>query len=256
MNSLNLSNLCRNLFQRFGLNYFSYGRFYDDTFVPLSSNIKWLEHFLVQSYPIARPQNDSFGDKQSFSSLWDGNLNNDAVKDAKRYFDISNGITICYKKDGYIEYFCFASSQENTNTIGFYLNHLDILEAFSKYFLNKANLIIEQELKHRIYLPNDYHMININAPKVAMKEANFDSFDSGEFMNMGIKNRYGISIKFTPNEMNCLKYLRKGFTAKEIGQTMGLSYRTIEDYINSIKHKLNCDRKSQIIVTLDNLQKR
>lgn len=253
-NSLNVSNLCKNLFQRFGLNYFSYGRFYDDdAFMPLSSNMKWLEHFLTQDYPIAKPADDSFGDKQSFFCLWENGLYNDAVKNAKQHFDITNGITLCFKRDGYSEYFCFASSQKNLNIVGFYLNHLDILEAFSKFFLEKAHKMIEEEAQHKLYIPNDGHLINMNVPKITQK-IDFESFDSEELVHSLIKNPYGIRTQFTTNEVGCLTWLRKGLTAKEIGMEMDLSHRTIEDYINSIKHKLNCDRKSQIIRTLDSVQ--
>jgi DNA-binding CsgD family transcriptional regulator len=215
--------------------------------------MKWLEHFLTQDYPIAKPSDDSFGDKQSFLCLWENGLYSDAVKNAKQHFDITNGITLCFKRDGYSEYFCFASSRENLNIVGFYLNHLDVLEAFSKFFLEKAHKMIEMETEHKIYIPNDGHLINMDVPVINQKN-DFDSFSSEEFVPSLINNPYGIDIQFTKNEIRCLTWLRKGLTAKEMGMEMDLSHRTVEDYINSIKYKLNCDRKSQIIRTLDSIQ--
>lgn len=51
----------------------------------------------------------------------------------------------------------------------------------------------------------------------------------------------------TKREKECLYWLVKGMTAKEIGKKLNLSYRTIEDHIDKIKSKFGCDTKSQLI---------
>lgn len=48
-------------------------------------------------------------------------------------------------------------------------------------------------------------------------------------------------------EFECLFYLLRGRTFKEIADTLSLSSRTVESYINSIKMKWQCDSKGQVI---------
>lgn len=53
--------------------------------------------------------------------------------------------------------------------------------------------------------------------------------------------------KLTRREYQCLSYLVRGSTAKEIAEKLHVSKRTIESYIVSIKSKLNCYSKSALI---------
>jgi DNA-binding CsgD family transcriptional regulator len=48
-------------------------------------------------------------------------------------------------------------------------------------------------------------------------------------------------------EMDCLFYLVKGFSIKQISSQMHLSSRTIEHYLENIKIKLNCRVRSELI---------
>lgn len=59
-------------------------------------------------------------------------------------------------------------------------------------------------------------------------------------------------LKLSKRELDCAALLLNGLTSKEIGSHLSLSYRTIEDYINSLKRKLNARNKSELIVKLLN----
>ncbi|STX51763.1 LuxR family transcriptional regulator [Legionella busanensis] len=48
-------------------------------------------------------------------------------------------------------------------------------------------------------------------------------------------------------EAECLFYILKGKSAREIGPILNLSPRTIEYYLNTLKDKLNCKKKSEMI---------
>jgi DNA-binding CsgD family transcriptional regulator len=54
-------------------------------------------------------------------------------------------------------------------------------------------------------------------------------------------------INLTPREEECLYYLIRGLSAKEIGRKLDLSNRTVEFYIAAIKDKLNCRKTSALI---------
>ena len=53
--------------------------------------------------------------------------------------------------------------------------------------------------------------------------------------------------KLTPRERECIYYLIKGKTAKEIANIFNISTRTVEAHLIQIKHKLGCNTRSQII---------
>jgi DNA-binding CsgD family transcriptional regulator len=51
----------------------------------------------------------------------------------------------------------------------------------------------------------------------------------------------------TPRELELLEYLAKGYPSSYIGEQLFLSKRTVENYISTIKEKLNCHSKSRLI---------
>ena len=53
--------------------------------------------------------------------------------------------------------------------------------------------------------------------------------------------------RLTTREKEILKYIILGYTAKKIGRTLNLSFRTVEKYIEILKIKFNCDSKSALI---------
>lgn len=58
------------------------------------------------------------------------------------------------------------------------------------------------------------------------------------------------SFRLTPREQQIAEYLLAGKTAKESAQILGLSARTIESYVNTLKNKLGCQKRSELILKL------
>jgi len=54
-------------------------------------------------------------------------------------------------------------------------------------------------------------------------------------------------FNLSKRESECLYYLMRGKSAKEIGSILGISGRTVESYNECIKNKMGCDSKSDII---------
>lgn len=51
-------------------------------------------------------------------------------------------------------------------------------------------------------------------------------------------------------ESQCIYYLVRGMTAKQIGKVTGLSNRTVEFYLDNAKSKLNCCSKFELITKI------
>lgn len=75
---------------------------------------------------------------------------------------------------------------------------------------------------------------------------NFPENDSSRYY---LKGKYK-NIYLTPREAECAFYLLKGNTAKEIGRTLKISNRTVEDALQRIKNKLNVNYQSELIIEL------
>lgn len=53
-------------------------------------------------------------------------------------------------------------------------------------------------------------------------------------------------VYLTRRESECLFYLARGYSSREIGEMLDLSSRTIESYLNNVKAKLSCTRRSEL----------
>ena len=56
-----------------------------------------------------------------------------------------------------------------------------------------------------------------------------------------------LSDKLSNREQECLYFILRGKSAKEISTILNLSSRTVEVYLNNLKLKFNCINKSQLI---------
>lgn len=53
--------------------------------------------------------------------------------------------------------------------------------------------------------------------------------------------------KLAKRELECLHFIIRGLTAKQIGKVLNLSFRTVESYIENMKYKFNCSSRSELI---------
>lgn len=173
---------------------------------------------------------------------------------AREYHDIDHVLTISKKNQENWEFYHFGGPRNFVALPGFYLSNIDLLEKFILHFQEKAQKLIIQANKQRIY-----HSIN-RAPNltekkgVALPLATFSQQTSlrKQFLEQLSTKRFPLvacdqKIILTKREMDCLRELFKGYPAREIGQRLCVSSRTVETHIVHIKDKLQCDTKTQLI---------
>ena len=54
-------------------------------------------------------------------------------------------------------------------------------------------------------------------------------------------------VILSSRQIDCLYQLVLGMTIREIGETLALSYKTVEHYLETVKMKLNCSSRSHLI---------
>ncbi len=55
-------------------------------------------------------------------------------------------------------------------------------------------------------------------------------------------------LSLSSREAQCLRMFVKGLSARAIGEELDLSRRTVESYLESVKSKLGCFNKTELII--------
>jgi DNA-binding CsgD family transcriptional regulator len=65
--------------------------------------------------------------------------------------------------------------------------------------------------------------------------------------NIQTKPSTELTFGLSQRQIDCLYYLVKGMTLKQIAKSLNLSPRTVEHYLDSVKLKLNCTSRAELI---------
>lgn len=242
-----IQSICESFFNATGLTYYNYVRLDDaNQRICLSNNRAWMEYVFstLDIHKITFEETPEHGQQRYV--VWDNieTIGQDKLMTAAREeYNIAHGFTIIANYKDYVEYHYFGTSKENKAINNYYINHLNELNAFILYFKEQARDIIRAAEKQYITIDN---------PKFWMKGTTSEReavFDKSAFsltryyLNGPFKSTY-----LTSREAECLTCLCDGLKAKEVGLVLGLSYRTIQKHIESIKQKLNCSVKKSLIL--------
>lgn len=235
--------ICQPFFNETGLNSFSYSRlFMDGTRTEVWSDAEAFEHtFHKARYIVGAYTPQYFGIRERYSILdkkvetYPAHLRTryrSQLADQREYFDYDHCFSILNQTKDFCEYFIFYAPRSNVMAINFYLNNFDRLENFSDYFLQAADNLIEQADQYRIHSAFSH---TLDAAKVeAVAQRAFPDEKK----------------TFTPREDDVARLLITGATAKEIGNTLGISHRTVESHLEHMKQKLGCTKKSMLVKEL------
>ena len=244
-----IKDICHFYLPKLGISYFNYGRMYDDGGCCLLSNNNRVNQYLFHTEsPVFTPIPASLLNHKFFYLLpVNAGSYQKVMHDVKAYFNLSHALDFfeCYA--GYIDVYCFSSSNDNEQIVNVYLNGgCQLLAQFIADFKEQAKVLIEKVDKQRMYLPQ--HMqLNFNSTMV-LPELNQNDKAVSSLNKKGhyLSGDYA-HVCLTKREVDCLSKLVMGYTAKETARSLNLSPRTIETYLLNIKAKLGCCRRSEII---------
>jgi len=236
--------------QYIGIDGFIYiKRFSDGSFIDLSTKLEWSEYFLTR-YLNEKYLNSDIQDHMLISkgvSLWELNPDNVIWQEGKQYFGYGNGVSICKDRGSYVDIFCFYTKASKQAANQFYINHMNILEKFSDYFLEKAVPIISKGSINKLWTPKSY----LNVTKMSSSEKSFTSkSDLKKFLikiDNGAVHDTCNSVHLTKRELDCLRHLMEGKSGKQIGKLLNISPRTVETHLNRLKTKFNCRTRLEIV---------
>lgn len=250
-----ISDICLPL-QLLDIHYFSHVNIdAKKRFSAICSNPAFSEHYLKNHYynaDIHMAENNKFGNYVVWDSIErygeSARMSQEAIQ-----FGVNHTFTIIQKNSDHgTDFYHFANSGNSSSINQTYLINLDLLKIFIVHFREKVlqskALASAYSLKFGCEKNSAGHTTNFSTcpsenrqdfvNQIAWKKTKNTPpflFEMQYFQNL------------SPREKECLYFYVHGKSAKEIGEILFLSRRTIEQFLMSIKIKLNVPNKAALI---------
>ncbi|RAP37847.1 hypothetical protein B1207_02320 [Legionella quinlivanii] len=222
--------------EKYNINYFTYNKNYlDGSRIRLTTNAPHLKAFLENEF-YKTGNIDANPELYLNQAMLFSSLKNQVIVEWVRVnFQINNGIYIVRKSENYTEFFGFATSSNSQDMVNFYLNNLDFLQKFCDYFQDQGKSLIDRAEKNKLI-----HEYNSTPIEICEKA------DINSLLNTDAEK------KLTPRQLDIALFLMQGKRAKEIAQSLHLSYRTIEDHIAILKNKYQARNMIELVIKINN----
>jgi LuxR family quorum-sensing system transcriptional regulator SolR len=241
-----IKEICAPFLSALNLTMFAYSRVFNDgSRAELWTDIKPLEHsFIDKKYinDVYTPNIYSENDKYVFLPYKVDFLSDKTLKqkyqnqlfDQRNIFGNDNCFNIVRKSENMCEYFIFYTSREFRDPVNFYLNKIVILDEFVNSFKIQASSCIK--------IADDNKIVQLKNEPFAKLNTIFNPISSNQTNEL--------QVIFTKRELQICKDVINGKTASESAIFLGLKTRSIEKYIERIKNKVDCNRKTELAIKL------
>lgn len=152
-------------------------------------------------------------------------------------FNFKKTITIIQKHENGFDGYVFSSKEEIPYIVNMFINEIPLFRLFIKRFNQEFKTVKRQMDEERVYLPphvgTRFHRSVEMIPVIGNKK---------EFLS-----KQGIDCpKMTPRQLTVMRCMAKGATNKEIALALGLSVRTVEQYIDILRGNFLCETKNEL----------
>lgn len=246
------------IFKHFNVKYFFFNRYYKEDrkcIFPLCTNEKILDFYLKNVNNTDGTKVISMIDTAKYLVFQDviNSINDKKVKTkyeimCNYQYEMGMGteFVIIKKNKNYTDFFQFNACIEDTLSLSRFINNMDLLENFIQFFYEKSKSILTVAYKNKIIFNNhDYDGV-----KKCADISKDDFLNETRVRNFNVENN---SITLTFREIQCAQFIKIGFTGKMIAKELNLSSRTVEMHTESIKNKLSCKTKHDLITFLNTI---
>lgn len=245
-----VNEICQPLFSRLNAHGFSLHRIYKDgQRVYLGNSYKWIENVYENGY-LAASGYQKYSDYPN-CILWNEWPQTDTefirlINDARENFSYDNSAMLLRKYESYVDIF-FIRGRLNDNDINhkFFSDRI-FIEGFFDDFLIRTAKLITQAYKHKLIIPEK--LSRSESCKTLENQETFHDCLYAKVQDTIFFDTNGLG--FSRRESQCLLLMFIGKTAKEIANILGISGRSVEKYIDSVKHKANTSYKNEILEKL------
>lgn len=231
-----LLSLCKPLVEKGITTFARHQYFKNGRILRLSTNLPWSDFYFEKEFfndPRGYVHDIVATGKKDYTMIpWGvGQPNKGDTFHALHDFDIWNGIALSTRQEDSIVAYSFGGTRENVGINQFYEDNPHFLKNFILYFQEKAKDILDVKNPRKL-IHTDFAQILPNGSSHTKS------------VNYGAQNCFK---DLADREYECLFYLARGKSSREIGELLTLSTRTVESYLNKAKSKLNISSKSDLI---------
>ena len=236
-----IQGICEPFLEALGLNFFQYCKsFSDGGWMVVNGNRQWLQDYFEREFYRTsnfRGAPEDYPEQYLFSSsLTEGH---EIAVFAKKQYGVGDCLTIRHFTEDGVEFFIFGAPVERTDSVQFFLNHMDKLQQFMLYFFDRARQALSHIAMEKLYLPYD------NFPH---KEISGDGMANVKKL-FNLKRFYFDSKQYLTNkEVECLRWVGQGKSLTEVAMILGNSERTVESHVSHAKEKLQCYKMTQLVL--------
>jgi DNA-binding CsgD family transcriptional regulator len=232
------------LYDHFGVNHFWYYRIsFSGAYTFVGTHTEWSEYSFgelnINHFPCLRHPKVLGGG----ISLMRANATDHKYKEVKKIawdqFRINFNLNIFENSSDGIEAFGFGTRFDDQRAEERLLNELPLLRYFIKTFRKKHEKLFHILEENQVDLSSHMGETFYERPKEILLP-----FEREQFLSkLGCKSILSLS----PREKQVLKLLANGFPASHINKELHIGIRTVENYIATIKGKLSCFSKIDLI---------
>lgn len=165
-------------------------------------------------------------------------------RDRERLFSIDHGLVVVNHCKSYLETGCFSGCLAERALYNTFLKEIGLFREFLNYFSQDLSSLHESILQEGLKIED--LKIDSREPMRELEESERESL----IKTVGCPK----FLKLSKREKEALSLLGDSLTYDEIAQKMGLSYRTIEHYLESVKIKLDIEHRLDLFAAAKKLK--
>lgn len=243
-----IADICKPL-DLFNINLFSHVMVNDQSeMTAIANHPEFVLNYFENNYhhaDIHAAKNNHFGEFVLWDSLNCKGETDRMLQDAAN-FGHRQFFTLIEKDAKGSHFYHFASATSSPAMTQLYLSNIDALKQFIAYFKDSINdskeLVKSHELKITIEETHDNCELILDDRAIEMgacREAFLNDLSSN--------SRKNLAIRLSKQQRKCLELLVLGYSARDIGDTLHLSTRTVESYLDKIRRLYNCRSSKELI---------
>jgi DNA-binding CsgD family transcriptional regulator len=253
--STEFTELCKPL-EMFHIHHFTYQKqFNDGTRISLSNKTQWVDdYYNLKLYESSLFEEKPSSYKPAFN-VWTEEYDIPVYAHGRTYYDTGPCISITEPHHDGCEHYLFSTAPDKPEVIHYLANNMDILYHFVLYLKDRGVNIFKKAQDNRVVVqksfigPTESRITNKDFYQ-AMQRHKRQFFDKTPIRRFTFETGDTQGIRLTQREINCIMYLLQNKTAHETAESMNLSRRTVESYLDNIKIKLDCDNKIDLLKKL------
>ncbi len=246
--SKKIQKVCEPLRLHLGVSHFWYSRTTKDgKFISIASNPEMHDFYysseLYQYSPFFHHPDVIKPGIYTYRNTGDQQFQN-TIDKCSQSIGVELGIGIVFKEKGELIRFGYATDPKNSPQFhDSIVNNLSILKKFNSYFLKEIQDILRNA--YMVDLPSIIGSAYYSIPE-GMNVQPSNKALCAFLQDIGAIHLTDLK-RLSKREKECLKFLKDTLSAFQIGCRMKISERTVEKNMESIKNKLTCNSKKELV---------